>query len=462
MEKRVFPICAINKNSRVILYGAGNNSREMYRQNIILRWCEIIAVVDKNYNQINDYPVEVDNPECISNYEYDYIIITVENPDIRKSIYLYLDELGVQNDKVIMDIDYFVEQGVCGEIIDRVESTESNKNLVVGFLPGGVMGDNIISLRLYKEIVSLVPNSEIDVFTCFNVFPENVFYGQKNLREIIHRLPKNEDREKYDLIIQSHFEPSLIYCNLSRLEQVAPSFKDNVLKLYAYQSRDLFMCYPAQYMNRIQWDRSKFMGYTCYTLLGSSGAFDIKDYQVDFPLNKSYEKEFRKLNLGEKYITFSYGVSDPLKNGKSQTKMWPKENYEKLISLIKSDVSNIKVIQVDAKFVDKVTGADGYILGENLEVVKYVLKNAICHVDCEGGLVHMATQLGTKCFVVFGPTPVSFFGYDKNVNFIPKSCRECCGIVKDWYTRCYKYGDARCMRETTAEEVYTEIIHYLF
>ena len=103
-----------------------------------------------------------------------------------------------------------------------------------------------------------------------------------------------------------------------------------------------------------------------------------------------------------------------------------------------------------------IEGADRYIIGEDLEVAKYVLKNSLFHFDCEGGLVHIATQLGTKCFVVFGPTPIWFMGYEQNVNIAPKVCGECKGLITDWYTRCYRgYSTPACMASIKPEEVLT-------
>jgi ADP-heptose:LPS heptosyltransferase len=274
-------------------------------------------------------------------------------------------------------------------------------------------------------------------------------------------VPDFGDRETYDVIIQSHFEPSLIYCNLPRVTKLAPNLAEKMVILYEYQQRDWFFCSPAQYMNRLQWDRAKFNGWNCYTILGSSGAFDIKDSNVDFFVNDEFEERYNELEIKTPYITFNFGASDPLKDGKRQTKMWPYEYHCKLNEMLKKRFPDIQLIQIGADDVTCVPGADKYILGENLEVTKYVLKNAVCHFDCEGGLVHIATQLGTKCFVVFGPTPVGFFGYSQNTNIVSPQCRECCGLIKDWYTRCYKYDRAECMYAISPETVFYEIERYL-
>ena len=198
-------------------------------------------------------------------------------------------DLGVSQEQIVSEIDIFIHREEL-DIIEWREEQKAEPKLIIGFLPGGVMGDNIISLRLYQEFVKLAPDCLIDVITTFNGFPEHVFYGQKNLRRIVHKVIDASDRNEYDVLIQSHFEPSLIYCNMARVEKLAPKMAECLKILYKYQKTDWFMCSPSQYMNRLQWDRAAFKGYTCYTILGSSGAFDITDYKVDFPLNEEYEK----------------------------------------------------------------------------------------------------------------------------------------------------------------------------
>ena len=463
-KERTFPIDKIRKDSNVILYGAGKNGKELLRLNEKIKWCNIFLTVDIDYKIKSDFPIPVVSPQILSERkDYDFILVSVVEISVRNKIRQYLMNMGIEQDKIIDDIDVFIWREERTVIIENKDNgMEDDHPLLIGFLPGGVMGDNVISLRLYQEFVKLAPYSMIDVFTSFQGFPEHVFYNQKNLRQIIHRLPVDEDKKKYDIIIQSHFEPSLIYCNLSRVRKLYRELEERLRILFRYQMTDFFTCAPAQYMNRLQWDRAKFRGYNCYTILGISGAFDIKDYKVDFPLNPDYAEKFCQLGLGNQYITFNYGASDPLKNGKQQTKVWPLEYHAVLNDMIKKTFPDIKVVQLGAGDMMPVPGADKYVLGENLEVIKYVLKNAMCHIDCEGGLVHIASQLGTKCFVVFGPTPVDFFGYESNENIVSKECKECCGLVQDWYTRCYKYERPRCMKSIKPEAVFEKLGKWLY
>ncbi|MBR1647575.1 MAG: hypothetical protein IJ685_12505 [Selenomonadaceae bacterium] len=95
------------------------------------------------------------------------------------------------------------------------------------------------------------------------------------------------------------------------------------------------------------------------------------------------------------------------------------------ISLLNITLPQIEVVQIGGGGVELLPNADRHIIDADLEVTKYVLKNSLLHVDCESGLVHLATQLGTKCLVLFGPTDEKYFGYKENLNLVSDFCRPC-------------------------------------
>ena len=93
----------------------------------------------------------------------------------------------------------------------------------------------------------------------------------------------------------------------------------------------------------------------------------------------------------------------------------------------------------------KIENADRCFMGINFELTKYILANSLLHVGCEGGLIHLATQLGTKCLVLFGFTPVEYFGYKQNINLVSDVCTPCMAI--------WESGSGRtCMRDKNAKE----------
>ena len=122
---------------------------------------------------------------------------------------------------------------------------------------------------------------------------------------------------------------------------------------------------------------------------------------------------------------------------------------------------DIKVVQVGAKGFSRIEGCDTYALGYDLEVAKYVLKDSLLHIDCEGGLVHLATQLGTKCVVLFGQTPIKFYAYPDNINLSAGCCHNCYWLTND-FTTCYRgQSEPECMRAITPEMVMEAVRRYL-
>ena len=146
----------------------------------------------------------------------------------------------------------------------------------------------------------------------------------------------------------------------------------------------------------------------------------------------------------------------------TQTKTWPREKYEELISLIKNKYKDIKIVQLGAIDGIKLKNIDYYVMGESLELTKWILKNSILHIDIEGGLVHLATQLGTKCAVIFGPTPMHMYAYDKNENIRNDICYGCMGCNENWAYKCYKgYSVPLCMNQITSKLVFEKISKYI-
>ncbi|MCR5755559.1 MAG: hypothetical protein K6G30_12210, partial [Acetatifactor sp.] len=110
----------------------------------------------------------------------------------------------------------------------------------------------------------------------------------------------------------------------------------------------------------------------------------------------------------------------------------------------------------------EVEGADKYVLGENLKLVEHILKGSRIHVDCEGGLVHIATAMGTKCAVLFGPTPKFFYSYPQNINISVGTCNGCMGLIENWPFECIKgMNEPECMYNITPKLLLDEIASWM-
>ena len=96
-----------------------------------------------------------------------------------------------------------------------------------------------------------------------------------------------------------------------------------------------------------------------------------------------------------------------------------------------------------------------------MELLKYVLKNSLLHVDCEGGSVHLASQLGTKCLVLFGATDVNYFGYVQNINLVSEVCSPCYLVWENNKECMLRSKEPVCMLSITPQKVFEVAYRYL-
>lgn len=97
----LFPFDKIEKDSNIIIYGAGEIGRCLKEQIDITNFCNIICFLDKDSSNIK----KVDRYECVEpieykKYKFDYILIGSNK--YRDEIYNFLIKLGVEKEKIIL------------------------------------------------------------------------------------------------------------------------------------------------------------------------------------------------------------------------------------------------------------------------------------------------------------------------------------------------------------------------
>lgn len=97
----IFPFCDVEKESRVILYGAGEFGVKYMEQNEKYGFCNIICWVDRNYKKMKNSAREILDPKVMKEKEFDYVIIAIDNYHIAMEIKSYLLELCVPEKKII-------------------------------------------------------------------------------------------------------------------------------------------------------------------------------------------------------------------------------------------------------------------------------------------------------------------------------------------------------------------------
>lgn len=134
-------------------------------------------------------------------------------------------------------------------------------------------------------------------------------------------------------------------------------------------------------------------------------------------------------------------------SGKRATKCYPR--FGAVIAILKQQFPGILFVQLGTTTSEPIAECDVNLLNRtSLEEAAGLIAGARFHLDNESGLVHLASAVGTRCGVVFGPTPAAFFGYPGNINIEPPLCGDCWWMTRTWMDMCAKgYGEPRCMTE---------------
>jgi len=95
----LFPFEKIPKNSRIVLYGAGNVGKQFRDQVLQTNFCEIVLWLDKKADDIL-----IKSPENISSLNvdnYDFVIIAIEDETIANDVKKFLENYEIPEKKII-------------------------------------------------------------------------------------------------------------------------------------------------------------------------------------------------------------------------------------------------------------------------------------------------------------------------------------------------------------------------
>ena len=344
------------------------------------------------------------------------------------------------------------------ESLEREKEDEGH--ILIAFYPTGGFGDGIISSKLLDEFMTLGP-VRIDVF-CNNIAFGQAVYGKRPNVRVLPYDAYEHSKYIYDIALTVEHFIHVDYYKAKNVAKYSPALADKMHALGVSIRKVRPDIGQQCYREAMHFERCKLLGINRYTELNHINVFHIQDQRSAVYLDKDYLSKLEELGiLGKKYITINRGADSMGRSG-TQTKVWPEEYYVEFVRLFKQRYPDIHVYQIGSKGNTKIKGADRYVFGENLEVIKWVLKNSKLHLDCEGGMVHLASQLSTKCLVIFGPTPAHMYAYPWNINLIPKNCSNCMGSHEDWAFTCYRgLSEPECMYSITADMVMNAITAYI-
>ncbi len=303
------------------------------------------------------------------------------------------------------------------------------------FLTGG-LGDYVIESAIVDEIRQMC-EGVLDLY-CLNVAYGNAVLSDRKNVNIFDYTCIREIALNYDVFICIDHWIFVWYFDKKRVFSQNILFAKKVEQIINYTRRIKPNIKKQCYREAVHFIRCEKLGLDRWTELRCGDVFKILDHKTYIPLHDELHARILQLGLSKgAYITINRGADSMGKSG-MQTKVWPKEYYDCFVKLFKERFPQIKVVQLGITGNDRIHDVDIVAFDESIETVKWLLHDSLLHIDCEGGLVHLATQLDTKCIVLFGPTPLHMYGYEQNINLQAGKCHNCMGTHENWAFECFR------------------------
>ena len=219
------------------------------------------------------------------------------------------------------------------------------EGVAIGFFCPPALGDSIIAKKVFETLIQIEPNCKIDIFY-FNekakLYAKAFYGGNKNLNLILDvNKFSGTDIKKYDLVLNaSSHSVTLNFLDEKRIYQKSPELFQSILKIDEYNKKFIYNK-DLEGVVLFQMARSRILKTNRYTCLACGGALPIYDNKVTINLLPEWQGEFDKLGL-KKYITVG---SNGGNFARHLVKEWPTRYWVEFISLMKSKMPDIQVVQ---------------------------------------------------------------------------------------------------------------------
>ena len=338
-------------------------------------------------------------------------------------------------------------------------------NVSIAFYSIAGLGDCLIARKVFDAIVELEPNCVIDYCCTTEAHWEfaKAFYGDsKNLNRLMSMQEYRDNQRNYDLALYVGGCHAIFFewVNTNRLQAMSPKFLQSLVKIDEYNKKYILGLgnwkLTVALRNMIA---ARILGKDCFHFLSYEGALPIRDNKIKIPLLPEYKIKFDELKL-DRYITIYTDLPEK-ERARPKVKAWPLRYFREYIARMKKRFPDVEIVQVGGSDEVKVENADRHYLGVELELTKHILANSLLHVGGEGGLVHLATALETKCLVVFGTNSHDYTGYAQNINLVSEVCHPCMYIVPDFQVCMLGAKEPPCMLSITPQQVFEVTRNYL-
>ncbi|MDR0822790.1 MAG: hypothetical protein LBN20_03300 [Endomicrobium sp.] len=382
-----------------------------------------------------------------------------------RSLFKNMKDIDVDKLRVDLrdaDLDYFAQD----ERRANDYSPLQNKLKIAVWATGG-FGDLLIVSACIKEIYEQFNQPIIDVFYHIPANADFVFKNVPYVNKVYDRKLYQKMQGAYPIILEAlqHIVPAKAdikglakYTKLANFMLALKKHNKKYLKFIA--SRPQFDGAFAEIMvNSFRKNRFTAMSFEPYFKFSKDSKPFI--YLDDKDLNIIKDNNLRN----KKFITIQHGWDNTSKskNGAIATKAWFLDYWQSFVKKFKEKFPALAIVQIGGANGEDIDGVDVCLRNKTTyNQAAILIKNALLHIDTEGGMVHLANVLGTKSAVLFGPTNKDYFAYENNINISAGNCSNCWWLTNDWLTKCPNgYKQAECMRAIKPEMVLNAVSEYI-
>ena len=461
----LFPFEKIPPKSKILIYGAGMVGMEYLRQIAMTDYCEALGVLDRAYANHAPLIVPIYPPEKVTELEFDFVVIALNNSQFAADVKTTLQRLNVPGKKILWvgqrtDVELQVENKLSSVSKHYNFAFQKQKKAIALRYPSSI-GDAVQRKAVIAEFVKEFNGCIVDIYVSNAKFIGSFFGDIPKLNEIIedggelyHRNKKN-----YLFAIEVRYTLMIDFLNFPLAKELGEKYEKSLETLRRDNDAYDLPIIPLT-QNRIQCERAMYNGWKLAQFYNYISFINVQNPVPAIPLNPAFADAWRGLNL-DRYIVINAGNSSTSKgNADTNSRSWPRKHWIEFVCRFRERYPDIAVVQVDDGNAEKVEGASRYLFGCDINIIAHVLKNALLYVGTEGGIVHLATGLGTKCVCLFGPTQPELFGYDENINICTKVCNPCYYLTKMPFECFKKQAEPEFMKSITPDMVLVRVGEY--
>ena len=156
----IFPFQMVTKNSKIVIYGAGNVGKYFFSQIEQTKYAEIVAWVDQSWKQCRRSGLDVLAVTEIKKIDFDFIVIAIDNARtaaiVRNTL---LEEYGVEPSKIVFSNKYrYTNYAPFRNAYEKTDDKENLKEIDPRELLCSRRLDLVVRYLLAKDILNDIKN----------------------------------------------------------------------------------------------------------------------------------------------------------------------------------------------------------------------------------------------------------------------------------------------------------------